>query len=777
MSLDFTPIFPSEFVSPKEKEEDKYGLAYASAMYYSSERHGARLLYNDDDYDALTEIAQGRQSVDNIKRLFGHFQLPSDAMDGGAADLSFIDLQVLNLAPKYINRAVGRLQAFKYDISASVLDVKSIDQEKHYKTQLRAYQEIKEWLGKIGINAQKIFGELDIAQIPEESDEMLYEMNTNPKVKKIIKIEKLLKLLHYSNNWDQTSRELDWDFVTYGKGFIHCYLDKNGMPKEDRINAKYAIYPYSESEIWDDVEYFGFIDFVTANEFIRETADQITPKDQQAVIEEYGRGNRYLNASDSTVDEYRQDGLAYIPVMKYYFLSEDNRVFDSKVSKNTGNRILVERAFDYVPSEELEALYKPKGGNRIIKNTYTSLYGGCWVIDSNIVYNHKKMDWPRTSLVDMSPPIKAISPNYKEGRTVSVVAQMIEPLYMINVAWNKMKDILAKGWMGIREINFDEIEKVAMGAGGKKWSARQVYEHLLKTNTLIKRGKTNIYDQSNGQAIIEGKAGLDMADYMTTLTTSLRILDEITGTASFEGSAPPERLAVGVAQANLASTHESMEYLYSAHEKMYLEVSKTMLSLAQMSHKMGNKIAGDAMGTFFEMDDDVAYAEIGIMLQRQPTDQEWVEFYADLRELLKAGLIRASDSAFVREVDNLKEARRILAIREEKYARIKKKELQQAKVDQIEITNAASEGKAKTEAAKIKLKAAADKELKIIEGEIELRKLDKQFAYDSALKGQEKEGDLVIKKQEGKDRIMTQGLKNITEKMKVEKREDKSPED
>jgi hypothetical protein len=776
MSFDSNPQFPSEFVSPKIKEDDDYGLAYAKAMYYASNRHGARLLYDDLEYDALIEIAQGRQSTDNIKKLFGYYDIDSQSTDGGAEDLAYIDVQVLNLAPKYINRAVGRLQAMKYDVSASVLDVKSINQEKHYKAQVKAFAELKVWFDTIGVSAKRMLQQAGIDNIPEETDEMLYEMTTNPKVKKIIKVEKLIKLIHYSNKWLQISRELDWDLVTLGKAFVHCYLDRNGSVREERINPRWAVYPYSESEDWSDVDYFGFIDFVPTNQFIRESSETLTPAEQQEIILTYGRDNKFISSTEGVIDEARNDGLTYVPVLRYYFLSEDRKAVDVKKNRH-GNKILVERAYDYSPPEEMQHLYTPEGGNKIIKNTYTSLYAGCWVIDSETVYTHRRVNWPRKYLVDISPPIKAYAPNYKEGRTVSMLAQMIEPIFMINVAWNKMKDILAKGWMGVREINFDEIEKIALGKGGKQWTPRQVYEHLLKTNTLVKRGKTNMYDQSNGSAIQDGPAGLSMADYMNTISMSMKFLDELTGSASFEGAAPPERLAVGVAQANLQATHETMEYLYAAHHRLYLEVSKTVIDLAQLSYKMGNKVAGNAMGEYFEMDDDVAYSEFGIMLERQPNEQEWLEFYQDLRLMLKEGQIRASDSAYVREVDNLKEARRVLAIREEKYLRIKRKEQEQIKNDQIEMSGAASQAKLDAEISKIKAKHESDRELKILQGQIDEMLLDAEYGYNAAKEKEKGVSALNVKQQEGKDRIITQGMKNIVESKKVEKREDKSPED
>lgn len=776
MAIDYPPQFPDEFAPIKEKEKDSYGMKYAYAAYSIAKKSGSRAMFNDQDFDALMELAQGRQSVDNIKKLFGYYNLEEQDADGGASDLSYIDIQILNLAPKYINRAVGRLQAIKYDIAASVLDPLTIDQEREYKSQLKAFFDLKKWMEKIGIPSQKLFPKLDISNVPEEPDEYLYEIKTNPKIKKAIRTEKVLKGLHYKNNWNQVSREVDWDFVVFGKGYVHCFLDENGIPKEEHLNPRYVVHPYSDHESHDNMDYIGFIEYISVQQFIKETEGKIKKSRQKEIIEEYGKDTNYESAGEYGSIGTSYDGIKYIPVFRYYFISQDRVAHDIKTNQY-GNKIKKTRNYDYVPPKDQEELYKEGGPNRIIRNTYDSLYGGTWIVDSEVAYNHRRIEWPRSNMVDVELPIKAFSPNYKGGRTVSLAAQMIEPIYMINVAWNKVKDILAKGWMGIREINFDELEKVALGKGGATWDARKVYEHFLKTNTLIKRGKTNIYDQSNGAAVTESNTGLMLADYFTTISTSLRLLDDLTGTSSFEGSQPPERLAVGVAQANLQATHETMEYLYNAHHQIYLKSSETMWALAQMSHTMGNRIAGYAHGDVYEMDDEIASCDAGIMLERQPTEQEWAEFYAELSQMVKNQQIRPSDSAFIRDVDNLKEARRVLAIREEKYQRIKEKEMAKNEESQIRIAQTTAKAKMDSELAKLQAKGKIEQQTAVINGQIQGRVLEKEYAFKFALEGRKGDYNKLVAEQQGKDRIITQGLKNQVEREKVDKRPDKSPED
>ena len=69
-----TDNYPSEFVSPKEKEKDEYGCQYAKSMYATASRLNS-MLFDEEQFNALMELSQGRGSVDDIKKLFGHYDL------------------------------------------------------------------------------------------------------------------------------------------------------------------------------------------------------------------------------------------------------------------------------------------------------------------------------------------------------------------------------------------------------------------------------------------------------------------------------------------------------------------------------------------------------------------------------------------------------------------------------------------------------------------------------------------------------------------------------
>lgn len=775
--------FPNEFVNPKDKEVASYGNLYAKAMYYTNNRYGFRSLYDNVDYQSLTEFAQGRQSVTNIRKLMGfHADPNSPGFQDGPASLAYIDIQTLNLAPKYINRAVAKMQRINYDVSLEAIDLISMDEKADYAASVQAFYRLKDWLERIGVPPQAAFPGLDIDSLPKYADELIYDMTVNPKIKKEIAGELALKLILWVNRFMQKLREVDWDLVVYGRGHLHCFTDQNGVPRVERINPKYWIGSYIDNDDYEDQEYAGFIECITPTQLIREATGSMSQESLEQIVIKYGIKNSSTNSylDQRTLAEY--DNLTYIPVMRFYFLSEDNKTFITRKNQFGGDT-LMERSGPWIPDEKSADRYNEGGDSTAYKAQYTSVYGGTWIIDSDIVYDYGRKEYPRTNLVNSTLPIKTFATNFKEGRSVSFASQMVEPVYMINVAWNKIKETLAKGWIGLREVNFSEIEAVAMGRGGRSWSPREVYEYFEMSNTLIKRGVTNQYNQTNGQAVAYQSTGVTLADYFSTLTVSINILEQMTGTTIAESVDVPDRLPAAAVKESKFSGDLDMEYLYNAHEYLYQRTCHVLLLMMQETIRNKKKIRGflPSLGkvntSYHEVSEDVAYCDYGMMFGRQPGPEEWSDFYLQVSIALENDKIDLSDSMFLREIDNLKQARQIMVIREKQHRRNRMEEQSQLAQIQADATSQQAAAKMEGDFAYMQREADLKRELLILDGKI---KLNNQLAVkqaDASILADTSYMKKVIEKQKGTDRIIETGMRNTVEREKVDKRADKSPED
>lgn len=757
--------YPPEYVAPETKERPQYGVQYAKAMYATSNRLGT-FHFDEIEYMGLMEIAQGRQSVEGIRKLFGHF----DEGDSQGADLAYIDPQVLNLAPKYINRAVAKMQRYTYDIGVNAVDIVSVNEKEQLAAGIQAFYRLKDWLEGMGQDPRELFPDIDVDALPQYPDEMLYDLTANPKIKKEIAAELGIKLLHYVNDFRQKLREVDWYTVVIGKGHLHFYLDENGVPRVEVINPRFYVGSYVDNESYDNQQHAGFIDWITVDQLRKEMlADGFDEYFIQDIVAQWRDGRHGSISPEYKGGTTSYDGLDYVPVMRFYFKSEDVRTFVKQKNKY-GTEILLEKSFNYEPGPEVYEYFN-RGEREVIRNQYTSVYGGTWIINTDVVYNYGRKKTPRTHLVEAQLPIISFAPNMKEGRVVSLLSQMIEPLFMINVSWNKIKEILAKGWMGTREIDISQFENVALGKGGHEWTPRQVYEHFLKTNTLIKRSHRNQYDQNpNGSAVVDSASGLQMADYINTLMTAINMLEQMTSTAAVDSINVPDRLSATGAKLSAMTSDFDMEYLYNAHEFFLYKGSHMLLLLLQETLRDGNTVKGfiPALGKvntgYYEAPTDLAYCDLGLMITRQPTDEEWAQFYEDVRIALANKEISVADSAFLRDIDNLKQARQMLVIRHNQHRRYLREEAEFNNKLAIESNQAAAEAKAQFEAAKEDKKGENARELALLDGKIKERLIRVEKGLEAEIKGVENQIKERMKRQEGIDSIVKEAMRAKADK-------------
>lgn len=762
--------FPPEFVSPSFKEQNSYGLQYAKAIYNCDTRYGMRYWNSYSDFDALTDLAQGKESITDLQKAFGYYIKPGNrAEDDPTAQLAYMDIKTLSLAPKYINRAVAKMQKIDFDYGLEAVDIVSIKEKEDYIASLGAFYRMRKWVEDMKYDPRVMFPEIDVDSLPQYPDEMLYDISVNPKIKQEISGELLIQLLHEANNYPQKVRQADWDLCVYGRAHLYNYHDANGIPRLKRINPKYWFGSYVENDDFEEQEYAGFFDHISVNQFIKETAGQISQDQQMEIVAKWaGRGPVDGFTDYRRIDQY--DGLSYIPVMRFYFRSEDVRTYVKKPNF-MGDKILVEKAYNYLPPREVAHRFNENGDSKIIRNQYTSIYGGTWVLESDVVYNYGRKNYPRQNLVDASLPIKTFGTNQKEGRVVSFLTQMIEPISMVNTAWNKIKQILAEGRTGIMEIDFDQIEEVAIaGKGGQAWTGLDVMKFLFKKNILLKRGKVNRYDQKVGNAIEFSDPGVKLPEYFQAFTTGIQMLESLTGTSLLEGMDIPDRTTAKSAEISQATSNVDLEYLYNGHEYLTKKSTQHMLLLGQQSLADGYVIQGfiPALGKvstgYYNAPQELAYCEFGMFPTRKPTPEEWALWYQDISIALKEGRISAADSAYVREITNMKQARQILALRENMYQRRVRQEAQDAAQLQMQANEQQAIMSLEAERAKIQEQLAADKELAILNGKIQQMLQQEKIQGTLTQTSITEQSKRNISKQKSSDEIVKQAVRNIPEK-------------
>lgn len=768
MSNSEYPFF-DEFMPPAKKDKKPAGLQNAKAMYHSTNRYGYRLFNDTQNFNALIELAQGRQSTENIYKSLGFFNDKGATQDDNGA-LAYIDVQVLNLVTKYVNRAVAKLQRYRYDVNFSAVDPISVDQAKQRNAQIKALYEMKDWMERVKVDPQQIFPDIDVSLLPDFPDEMMFNLMANSKVKKIVDAEKTLKLVNHTlNDVDEEMRLYDWDSVVVGRGHIHCYNDHNNLPRIKRINPKFWGGSYVDNEDFSKQEYAFFIDFISRNQFKTEAQGDLSQAEMEEVIGAFAFPNTAASFGSSPEYYDNYDGLEYIPVMRFYFLSNDNVAYKIWNHNDTGNRQIEPTHYQYFSKSKTK---------EVVQNSYTSVYGGVWVVDSETVYNYGRKDIPKTMLVNSRLPIVTFAPSMKEGRVVSLVAQLVEPADLLNVAWNRLKDILAKGRMGVLELNLTAIENIALGRGGENWTPREAIDFFMQSNIWVTRQNTNQFGQNLGKSLQESNAGLTVADYLSTITTAIRMMDEQSGSTIVESAQVPDRVTTGTVKANMQSGTEAIEYLVNGHLQTYKQVCHLSLLLAQESKRSNASLQGmiPALGTstteFFEVPEDLPYTEFGLQMIPEPTQEEWIDFFTEMQLSVREGRLNSSDSAFIRQIKSMTLARYIMAVRERSNEAKNMKLKAQDQQFQMQMAGQATQDKLQSEMALLQEKKKIDIEVMAIQARIDDALLQRKAMLEGEVS---KVSDMVkqqITRQTGIDTVLKEAMRSRSEDNKAQQQHD-----
>jgi hypothetical protein len=133
---------------------------------------------------------------------------------------------------------------------------------------------------------------------------------------------------------------------------------------------------------------------------------------------------------------------------------------------------------------------------------------------------------------------------------------------------------------------------------------------------------------------------------------------------------------------------------------------------------------------------------------------------------LKNKEISVSDSAFLREIDNLKQARIMMGIRHKQHQREVREEAKFMNDLAIESNTAAAKAKAEFESNKETAKGENARELEMLKGKIQEKLLIMEKQMDSEISAVENQSKERIKSNEGRDSMIKEAMRSRAERYK-----------
>jgi hypothetical protein len=776
---------PSHLIDPRKKKKE-WILQMTKSIESDFKQHSPNLYFNNRaGYNSIINAIQGIPE-------FSKYQNLVDQNISHNTDLTALNLNKgpLQLMSKYFRHLEGKLGDVKFDISVKPNNSLARREEDEYRTLLKTYMELGKILESNGVGGiQEFIGQSGM-EIPDNNEELEIQMQMSKPSQLAMFIKRTLREVNRLDLNDQKFAEADYNLVAFGATAIETVINQNGIPTKEVVDPRDLLVGYSNTEDARDVSEIGKYRMATINDIREQDKDGEFSKDDLKIIEsfcmgKYGNDNymspQFMNGGDDIYGKFR------CLVLDLYFYSYDEEVKISKKDKNGNLRVLPKDHGYYRgddPAYTKETFKKNHPGKTLYRTTTQNVYKASWIVGTDFIWNYglvKNIERPSTDIFKSVLPIHLICPLKKNGRTVSIIEEMIAVTERANRFWVKMEEAIATARPNGFELNMDSFIAAIEGLGPHGYTFEKAMQMAMEQNIIFTSTK-GMGGAANGQkpfAERYGGLGPDFGQYFEGLQGCIYLLQEISGFSGAATGAPAKYTGKKVAELAVASADYSIKHLFRAKKTLYENVMKSCSRLLIDSIMYGDSevlrnYIGDNAFDFIKENSN-AY-ECMLMIEFRATDEEWQHIYdaasVALKTPLEQGGIAYPDYIKVVECETIEEAENIMRLLYNRNKRKYQQEQQRAIESNGEQQRLSAEASAQAQAQQLAAQLAHDRELVYIQTTAALDIKKAEFLY----KIEEKKIDGLIKG----DQINTQGtidkeITHIQAKYNMDKMKGKDP--
>ena len=737
--------FPSEFVPIEEKKKEQYGIQYFRAAwnYYGgwSRFDDRQLLVRE-----LRRWAMGMQSIDNMKPYF----------TGERADTTYVNLDwsAPAILATYRDRIVQRIANIPYDLSARAVDplsvTKRMDKEEEIKAKIKLKPENEYFKEQFGV------GIYDDEKLPEDEDEIDVFMDLEYKLPAEISMSAAMEWLFYLSGDKELKMRLIKDFVDIGRAYLKVTYDDKRRPILKYVDPARFITNYSEKEDYSDL-IFGFeLKYKTVMEIKKECPD--LSEEQLKEIAEANMNRLGNNGSWNDFRYFPQTPFYYplyynykVAVLEGCFLTLNYEGYD--VYENYMGRTKVVNANNKNPR-------KDKKKERVDTQAQT-LFTGCWVVDSNIIYNYGEakniLRWREDGELSLATriPYFGYQPDMREMQNKGLVERMRPHAEQMHLAILKVQQELAAAAPSGYEIDVGNLAGVFLGKGkgvgeDNATSPMELVKiHQQTGRLLVNKSKNGGTSQGQG-ATATPMTGINLnaiqAHIMTFEFHKNILLDVIGGASVATTGTPTPDALVGVQKMAALASDNSLGVTIHGYMMLIENAAKLLCMYTQNVVEHGDievfqRGLGDEFTRAIKVTKQVAFADYAIKIRYMSTQEEKLVLQGYIQSALKAGLLDFSTAYLLEtQMNNPMMAWAYLKRAERETAKRKQNEalqLSQANAQaQAQAGQAVEQARQQTE----QLKAEAKMAEIAAQGEVDESLLEKEYQLkygEVAIKGNE----------------------------------------
>lgn len=362
------------------------------------------------------------------------------------------------------------------------------------------------------------------------------------------------------------------------------------------------------------------------------------------------------------------------------FFSVDEKVYEKR--KNSKGNLVVGKT-DYKNATK-------KKRNKVFKRvSYKTVYKGCWVVDSDFVFNAglcTNMERVKDQLIDTKLSYHIFAYNFHDMNVSSIMEQLIPIADNIQIAWYRLQHCIAEAVPKGLQIDLDALEDIPLGKGGSQLTPLEVIDLFKQKGVLVFRSKDIEGNLTNYKPIAELENGVsaDLERYVNVINYNMGLIRSIIGLNELtDGSTPDPRTLTTTATLAEQGSNNSLYSMVISRKRLLEKMAESTLNKIQDIMKRGGNIKGYVMalgrGTkkFFELSKTATRHEFGIKLEDKATPEQKELLTQMIMSKLGEDTIELEDAFFIKSIDNLKVAEQVLSYRVKKRKEKKQQEAMQ----------------------------------------------------------------------------------------------------
>lgn len=614
------------------------------------------------------------------------------------------DLRNMKLTTTILESIVGKLNKQRFRPTISMVDALAMSD----RADIKAKMELAMYLKQQGMEMQQITEQLGLTpdEVPMDTTELQIMLDCMPQFVEEMNLELALNKIGNENSLDVLARMADYDdAITAVRGhYINRINGKRQIEWLDPLNSGHSMSFYPDGR---DIVWSYRIRPVPVEQVKMEAQEDLTDEQLNNL-----RGGQFSllynwlfwwNSSNQQnyLTTFTNTYTDYVLVMDFEFVSTDllytniknGRAYNGYTKKTPGKD-------GDVYTAKVQNLF---GGKYICGSGYIYDYGvkagirqpivtrneDAFKVNASKVYG--SFVWHHSSLI--------------RGESISIIDRAKPHIDAIETTFKKFKTYVREFLPWMIRVDQDALADLAMKEGDDVTA-----EDLM--TTLLERGigvvSSSAYkgfhnaSVKDALTIIANDGGGNLQVLWNLLLQQINLLHDVVGVPKIDtgGSVSPEQ-GKAVSQMLLQGSDNVLSGLMAAKIGLYTSLwENLMYDIMQTGESgvVGNKPFNIPSGN---PDERIP----NLIVEPLPTDMDWQDLFAKAQQALAAGTLTMDQYAYLKIIDNMKQAWGYLSV-QQKRNDIKKAQMQQmadqANTERQMLSNKqAQEGQEKLEQLKI----------------------------------------------------------------------------